>query len=259
MFNQIHPLKSYLLYWLFKEGRHAVQSPFVFNLYQGLLQFAKESKAKDLDLEVVRKILLADKQILEISDYGAGSKKLKNRLRTTAEITRHSTSGRKFSQLYQYFCGLTPAQNVLELGTCVGINTRYLSRKVIGSLYSFEGSNALFHKAHEIAPPTNTQYIFGKISDTLPPLLNVVKGIDFALIDATHTYDATLNYFKLIIPYLTSSSILAIGDIHWSPEMEKAWLEIKDHPSVKVSLDFYECGILLFKEGIPKMHYILHF
>ncbi len=210
-------------------------------------------------MEEIRKYLLADKQLLAIADYGAGSKKLKNRKRITAEITRHSTSGRKFSQLYQYFCRLTPAQNVIELGTCVGINTRYLSREVIGTLFSFEGSKALFQKAQEYSPPTNTQYILGKISDTLPHILNAEKQIDFGLIDATHTYDATLLYFKLILPFLTSSSILAIADIHWSREMEKAWQEIKDHPSVVVSLDFYECGILIFKKGIPKMNYILHY
>lgn len=246
-------------YWLVKEEKHSIQSPLAFEIYNGLLAYSKIAIEKDLDLEAFRSLLLKDDQVLEIEDFGAGSKKLKNKTRKTSDITKFSTSGRKFSQLYQYFCSITPAKKVLELGTCVGINARYLAREVKGEFYSFEGAKALFQKAQENNPPKNIRYILGQIQDTLPPLLSEKGQVDFALIDATHTYKGTVAYFEMILPYLETTSIVAIADIHWSNEMNRAWEEIRGNPTVSLSMDFYECGILFFKRGITKSHYILHY
>ncbi len=259
LLKQFHAFRAYFYYWLLQEDRHAVQSPLVFDIYDGLFKNSKLSVNNDLDLEIIRIKLLGDYQILNIEDFGAGSKKLKSPKRITSNITRHSTTGRRFSQLYQYFCRMTPARQVIELGTCVGINTLYLSRAVKGTLYTFEGSEALYRKAQEYSKPANIKYIYGNIKQTLPNLLQHIDQVDFALIDATHTYEATLSYFETILPYIKSSGILAVGDIHWSQEMEAAWKEIRNHPSVSISMDFYECGILLIKEGVPKNHYVLRF
>jgi predicted O-methyltransferase YrrM len=255
----LFPFFAYLKYWLVKEDRYSVQSPLVYNLYDGLLAFSKKSVGKDSELEEIRKKLDQDLEILEIEDFGAGSKKLKNDLRKTSSITKHSTSSRKYSQLYQYFCSCTPAKIVFELGTCVGINTRYLSRATRGQLFTFEGSKALWQKAQEFPSPDNVQYILGDINTTLSKTLQESGSVDFILIDATHTFQGTLSYFELIIPFIRESSIAAVADIHWSAEMNAAWEQIKRHPKVILSLDFYECGILIFDKKYSKGDYILHY
>src|SRR5690606_971117 len=50
-----------------------------------------------------------------------------------------------------------------------------------------------------------------------------------------------------------------IGDIHWSKAMHRAWNEIRGMEEVRMSLDFHECGVLLFKEGLGKQHYVLSY
>lgn len=250
---------AYLKYWLLCEDKYSLQSPFVFKTYLGLRDFLKAIKTKDLDIEEKRKKLLKEKTLLHIEDYGAGSKKVPQKVRELAEITRYSTSGRKFSQLYQYFCSLTPAMQVLELGTCVGLNTIYLSRVTKGKLHSLEGSEALWKTAQQIADSTQTNYLLGPIQETLPKLLQQLGSVDFALIDATHTYEGTMSYFNGLLPYLHKQSILAIADIHWSKAMEKAWKEIQACPEVSLSIDFYECGIVFFSPNHPKSKYILEF
>lgn len=247
-------------YWLVQEDKYAVQSPSVFKIYTGLLSYLTKNKLSDLDLEGIRNSLLRDDSKLEIEDFGAGSKKLQSNLRKTASITKYSTSSRKYSKLYQYFCQLTPSEVVLELGTCVGINSRYLSRACPkGKLYTFEGSASLFFKAQEHQVEPNANYILGNLDTTLTELLKDTKKVDFALIDATHTYLGTKSYFESILPYLSESSILAIADIHWSKEMETIWQEIKKHPRVRLNLDFYECGIIFFDKTMPKESYVLKF
>ncbi len=257
MKRRIYPFLSYLRYWLIQEDQYALQSPSVYRIYTGLLQFMEQHKNADLDLEMLRKELLQDEEILQIEDFGAGSKKLKSAHRKTADITKYSTSGRKFSQVYQYFCLLSPSMHVLELGTCTGINSRYLSRVTKGSFYSFEGSAALWRKAQESKIENNSHYILGKIEDKLPDVLEKIKTVDFALVDATHTFKGTKQYFDLLLPCLKETSILAIADIHWSEEMSAIWKQLKHHPQVSLSLDFYETGILFFDPNLPKSSYVL--
>lgn len=259
MKKHLYPFFAYLKYWLIKEDQYSVQSPFVFDLYNGLLGFTQKSRENDLDLEELREKLLRDSEILEIDDFGAGSKRMNKPFRKTSSITKYSSSSRKFSQLYQYFISQTPAEVVFELGTCVGLNTLYLSRKVKGQLLTFEGSLALWKKAQENTRAVNTDYIYGNLQKTLAEAVQQNKFIDFALVDATHTYEATLSYFELILPHIKDSSIISIADIHWSKEMNYAWNKIKTHHDVIISLDFFECGVLLFNKKLTKGHYILHY
>ncbi|MFD2036578.1 O-methyltransferase [Belliella marina] len=260
MTKSAYPFFSYLEYWLVQEDKYSLQSPSVYKIYTGLLSYMDRQADADLDLEKIRTALLNDGQMLEIEDFGAGSKKLTNKSRKTSSVTKYSTSGRRFSQLYQYFCRLSPSEKNLELGTCVGINSRYLARAcTAGELYTFEGSEALYLKAQEHPKEPNTNYILGKLSDSLPEILRKIGKVDFALIDATHTYLGTRSYFDTILPYLTEKSVLAVADIHWSRAMGLAWQEIKKHPQVSLSLDFFECGIVFFDKSLPKESYVLKF
>lgn len=241
-----------------KEDRYSQQSPFIFNLYQGLIQFLKENKRGDAQIEVFRNSLLSDTSKIEVLDLGAGSKKLPNRIRTVSEITRYSTSGTKFSQLYQYFCSQTPAKHVIELGTCVGISTRYLSKATKGKLFTFEGSDAIQKIAQRKPLPGQTEFVLGPITKTLPSILNLIPEVDFALIDANHTYEGTVFAYESLATKAHSGSILAIGDIHWNPGMKRAWKEIQTKKEVKLTLDFFECGIVFFDFPGEKTNLVLH-
>lgn len=259
MLQNVHPLLSYFYYWLKKEDKYSLQSPLLFKTYQGLIHFKYSRKEADLDIEAYRKTLLNSEEIIKVTDFGAGSKRVNTSLRKVSDITKFSTSSRKYAQLYQYFCSLTPARTVLELGTCMGISTRYLSKVTKGSLFSFEGSEEIARVAKPTQGFDNIQIHIGDLSEMLPVTLGMLEEVDFALIDATHTYEGTIEYFNQILSKVHSKTILAIGDIHWSKEMELAWNEIKLRPEVKLSLDFYECGIVFFNYPGSKSEYVLDY
>lgn len=250
---------SYVSYWLKKEDKYSLQSPLLFNTYQNLISFIKARKEEDLEIESYRKNLLSSDQVIEVADFGAGSKSVNSAKRRVSDITKFSTSNRKFAQLYQFFTTLTPAKTVLELGTCMGISSRYLSKVTQGELYSFEGSKEIARIAQPSQGFENLTIIIGEMSETLTNILATLDKVDFALIDATHTYEGTLRYFEQIESKIHSRSIIAIGDIHWSQEMEMAWQEIKSKSEVRLSLDFYECGIVFFTYPGDKADYILDF
>lgn len=247
----------FLSYWLQKEDLYSQQSQFVYSIYSNLKSYLKESGDFNSDIEHFRKQLISNRESLFIQDLGAGSKKVNAQFRTVSKITRYSTSSAKFASLYQYFCGLTPAEYVIELGTCVGISTRYLSKVTKGNLWTIEGSEALWRIAQSDPCPQKTEFVLGEISKVLPPIISQIPKLDFALIDANHTYDGTLRSFESCLEKIHSESIVIIGDIHWSKEMELVWKKIKEHPSVKLSYDFFECGVLFFNYSGPKTHLIL--
>lgn len=259
LLNNGYALLSFLTYWLKKEDKYSLQSPLLFSTYQNLFRFIKARKDADLEIETYRKHLLSSTETIEVVDYGAGSKRVNTAKRKVADITKFSTSNRKFAQLYQFFCSLTPSKTVLELGTCMGITSRYLSKVTQGKLYTFEGSNEIARVASPSQGFDNLTMVVGELKTTLPKTLNKQKEVDFALIDATHTYEGTLNYFEQILSKTHPKSIIAIGDIHWSREMEKAWKEIKCKPEVRLSLDFYECGIVFLDYPGEKTEHVLEF
>jgi predicted O-methyltransferase YrrM len=242
---------------MMKEDLYSLQSPYIFNLYSKLLIYLEENKESDLEIELFREYLLNDKELIEVLDLGAGSKKVNQRTREIRKITRFSTSSRKFAQLYQYFLSLTDSEYVLELGTCMGITSRYLAKKTNGKVLTLEGSPEIQKIAKRSTIPGNIQFILGPIEATLPEILGQIPRIDFCLIDANHRLDPTIQFFNLLLPKIQENSILAIGDIHWSKEMEMAWNQIKSNPSVRLTLDFWECGIVLFKNPGEKQHLIL--
>lgn len=248
---------AFLRYWLKKEDQYSQQSPFIFSIYSGLIQYLKENKKGNSEIEKFRLELLKDKSRIRVLDLGAGSKKIPQTIRSVSEITRYSTSGIKFAQLYSYFCGLTPAENVIELGTCVGISTRYLDSHTKGKVYSFEGSPEIQYVAQREPKPEHTVFILGPIEDRLPLLLSTISSIDFALIDANHTYEGTISSCEKLISKIHSKSIIAIADIHWSSEMEQAWIEIRSNTKVKLSIDFFECGLVFFDYPGEKTDLIL--
>ncbi len=253
----LFPLIAYFKYWLKREDQYSLQGPFLATFYSDLRSHLKNTLASQDPFEIQRNQLAKDDEKIKVLDFGAGSKKLKSNVRSTSHIYKFSTSGRKFSTIYSFLCAQTPALHVLELGTCLGINCLYLAKSTRGNLFSFEGSPSLLEKAYTINTFNNINYISGNITKTLPEHLKTNDEVDFALIDATHTYEATLSYFKILLPYLKEESIIVIADIHWSKGMEKAWNEIREDLSVSLSLDFYECGVLFFKKGLSKSHYVL--
>jgi predicted O-methyltransferase YrrM len=253
----LHSAFSFFEYWLLKEDRYSQHSPFIFTLYGGLENYLKTSKQVNFEAEEFRRRLLLNHEIIEVNDLGAGSKRVNLQRREIRQIAKFSTSSAKFCGIYQYFCQMTPARQVLELGTGLGISTRYLSRVTRGKLFTIEGAEKIWEIAQTEPKPPNTEFILGDIHHSLPLILSTVSHLDFVLIDANHTHEGTLTSFFRCLPHLDSKSILVIGDIHWSRGMEKSWEEIKNHPSVKLTIDFFECGVVFFDYSGAKSHLVL--
>ena len=59
---------------------------------------------------------------------------------------------------------------------------------------------------------------------------------------------------------IKSTSIFVMDDIHWSSEMEEAWIYIQRHPAVTLTIDLFFIGIVFVNPDYKvKQHFKIRF
>lgn len=257
MAHKSFQVKSFITYWLDSVGEHSLHSPFFYDFYTRVV---KSKSSCIQQIETLRKKLLSDDRHIQVEDLGSQSH-LRGK-RKISSIARHHVTPVKFSALYLRILRHYDLNNVIELGTSLGINTLYLAAKEGSHVTTFEGAHELVNIANltfNFAHASNINIVSGNIDTTLSTQLQSLKKVEFALLDANHRYKPTLKYFESLLARLYERSVVVIDDIHYSSEMEKAWNEIKNHKLVYASADLYRCGILFFDPSLNKQHVILQF
>jgi predicted O-methyltransferase YrrM len=164
--------------------------------------------------------------------------------------------------LYQRIIQYYKLRNIVELGTSLGINALYLGSDPGSKVTTFEGSEEIASIAEttfEFAKASNIKLVKGDLNYSLSPALQYIAKVDFAFLDANHTYEATTHYFKQLLSRLHDKSVVVIDDIHYNSGMEMAWKEITASKLIHTSIDLYRAGILFFDPSLNKQHVILQF
>lgn len=256
-------LKKYIRYKTRSFTDHDLHSPFVFDLYTELIR----NKHQHYDFETldeVRRSLLNNPQVIEVTDFGAGSRVFKSNQRQVKAIARHGISQKKYAEFIYRFANKFKPKHIVELGTSLGLGTLYLAKACPQSgVYTIEGSPGLADFAKHLfrqQGQENIQAITGNFDTEFPKLLQQLDAVDLLYVDGNHAYEPTLRYFELALQKKHSGSIFIFDDIHWSEGMERAWDEIRQHPEVTLSLDLFHIGIVFFrKEQKQKEHFVLKY
>ncbi len=240
-----------------------MHSPFVF---QFILQVLNNTAGYQLptDVEQLRNKLKTDKRLLEIDDLGAGSRRATTKKRSVQQLAKTALKPKKYAQLLFRLVKYYQPQTLVELGTSLGITTCYLASAIpSATIITIEGSKtvaAIAQQNFAALALKNIQLLQGNFDDQLPSVINRISFIDVAYIDGNHRYQPTINYFHQLLTKTTGNSILIFDDIHWSAEMERAWEEVKGHPSVRCSIDIFFLGFVFFRpEFKAKQHFTIRF
>lgn len=242
---------------------HGIHSPFVFEFINKILNDRKKYPVYK-EVEMLRKKLLADKTLLSIEDFGAGSSSSKSNRRTVASIAKNAVKPKKFGQLLYRMVQYYKPDTIIELGTSLGITTCYLaSDNSSAKIITLEGAEAILQvatKNFHLLKLKNIELIKGNFDVTLQSILTDESSIDFVFIDGNHRYAPTISYFNQLLCKSNSSTIFVFDDIHWSREMEQAWNEIKNNSSVTCTIDLFFIGLVFFKKEIKeKQHFSIRF
>ena len=255
-------IKYYLQFLFHSKNEHSLHSPFVFELYTKIIQSKTEFPIFEL-IENIRKKLLKNRSIINISDFGAGSRIYKTNQREICQIAKSAEKNPKFGKLLFRLIQHFKPSTIFDLGTSLGITTIYESKAYDNSkVFTFEGCPATATIAKQNFEELNCQnieIIVGNIDETLPEELSKIKQLDFVFFDANHRYEPTIRYFELCLEKATEESIFLFDDIHWSSEMHEAWQVIRNHPKVMISIDLFYVGIIFFRKNQPKQDFVLRF
>lgn len=239
---------------------HGVHSPFVYHLVRHIIT----TRTVDKDLRSVtrayRDALLSDKSQITVNDLGTGTSR--SAFRRVCDIARNASVSEKYGLLLSRLVDEYRPNNIIELGTSLGISTQYMARKMSDQcrLITIEGSRACSDIASRMFSSHglhNVSFRVGNFDDLYANVLDEVGNPDFVFIDGNHTYEATMRCFEQTAKKATSNTIIVFDDIHWSPEMSKAWNDIVADGRVMTSVDILHFGIVFFRTGCQKEFYRL--
>lgn len=260
--NKIEHILRYLRYHFTKKGKHGIHSPFVYDLIVNVLEDKRDYQEYKI-LEKVRKDLLHDHNTIETVDFGAeaGNKEFITYISTVQKLTRLRAQTVKESRLLFRLVQYFKPRTVLEFGTSTGLSTMALALANPASrIISLEGCASVasvaenqFQKYHI----HNIELVIGNFNNTLTDVLDQVEQLDFVFFDGNHRKIPTIDYFKHCLTKAGQNSVFIIDDIHWSDEMEEAWIEIIAEPSVTLSIDLFHFGMIFFDKGIHKQHFVI--
>lgn len=258
-----HLIKSYLKFLFHSKNEHGVHSPFVFDLVTKC--FYNNTKYPEYyNLKSYRKSLLENKNTIEVTDFGAGSRVFKSNTREISKIAQTAGITPKNAELLFRIVRYFQPKNILEIGTSLGLATSALSLgNEKAKIITLEGCPNTQKQAQEQLQVQNSnfqniEFINTEFSSYFK--IHHPSPITHHLIyfDGNHSKKATLAYFKTLLPTISNDSVWIFDDIHWSAEMEEAWKIIKNHPKVSVTIDTFQWGIVFFRTEQMKEHFIIN-
>ncbi len=252
----------FLKYLLHSNTRFGVHSPF---LYQLITEVFRDKTDYDEyhAIESLKSELLKDDRIIEVTDYGAGSRVDHDNRRKVSNITLHTAKPVKYGRLLHRLVRHLQPAHVIELGTSMGLSAAYMaSANPEARVYTIEGCPNIARIAKQNFDRLQLQNIdleVGTFEDKLPEVLNMTGQAEFVFIDGNHRYQPTISYFEQCLNRAVNDTCLIFDDIHWSDEMESAWEEIKHNRKVTLSVDLFFMGLVFVRKELTKQDFLIRF
>lgn len=249
-----YPIKSYLKFLSKASNQHGVHSPFVYQFVTKCLYDRKHHSSYQL-LKAYKSGLLTSEEIIEVTDFGAGSRIFKSNRRAVKDIAKYAGATLKRMRLLCRVVSYFNAENSLELGTSVGLATAglVLGGSKVTSLEGCPQTAGVAQKHLEKLNSSNFEIVLGDFKKTLEE--QICKKFDLIYFDGNHSKEATLNYFEQLLPTVVNDTVWIFDDIYWSAEMTEAWEQIKNSNQVRVTVDCYWLGFVFFRKEQVKEHF----
>ena len=251
-----HQIATYLK-WLPKTFHlHGIHSPFVFTLSKECLKNKRATKHTQ-EIQQYRERLLGAERLIEVTDFGAGSRIFKSNTRKISDIAKHAGATQKRMLLLQRIVAYFNPEQILELGTSLGMATFAMAKgsekTKITTLEGCPETAAVARETLDHFTIENVELLEGRFRESLENLQP--HKIDMVYFDGNHSKEATLAYVEKLLPTAINGSVWIFDDIHWSKEMTAAWEYIKALPEVSVTIDCFWLGLVFFRNEQVKEHF----
>ncbi len=261
-----------LRYWWFRlisalrwygraRTRYDVHSPFLSDFVRSVPYDDRSYHAFGV-IAGVRKFWREQLQFIPLTDLGAASRTTTATRRTAASLVATNAIDDACGRfLFRLVLWLRPAR-IIEFGTNAGISTLYLHfANTRTPLHTVEGNPAVAELALTTFQRGETSPSLHAYTSTFQQWLAEDLPREparlLAFLDGDHRRGPTLDYVRKLLETATDESVIVVADIHWSPDMEAAWAELKALPRVTSSLDVYHFGLLFLRPELNGPHLTL--
>jgi len=253
-------IKSYLNFLYNSKNQHGVHSPFVYNLVTKC--FYDTAKYPEYStLKAYRNSLLANKNTIEVTYFGASSRVFKSTTRAISQIAKTAGISSKRAELLFRIVNYFQPESILEIGTSLGLATSALAlgKKKTEIITVEECSNTLNQCQLQLQKFNiiNVTAIHTEFSSYLSTQNPKPKTQDLIYFGGNPSKKVTLEYFELLLPTITNDSVWIFDDIHRCKDMEASWKIIQNHPKVTITIDTFHWGIVFFRNEQKKEHFVI--
>lgn len=236
--------------------KHGIHSPFVYRFMEEYVLAPHASPQFDQALHAISK-LKYHPQIIMKYDLGTGKKNMSYPLKISTMAIK-TIKPRKYYKILFNVAHYIRAEKILELGTGLGTSALIMSiSSPHVSVDSVEGCPNTLSIAHSLLKEMNVHNVTLIHSNFDHFIESLSQPYDLIFIDGNHAYAPTVKYFSCLWPLLSEKGCMILDDIHWNRSMHKAWNEIRQHPEVTLSLDFFQLGLLFKSKKFTKQHFYL--
>lgn len=207
--------------------------------------------------------MLTNRNPIETVDFGfgAGNKQFATYIVRVNKLAKNRMIPMKYYQLLYRIVSYYKPTRVLEFGTSTGMSSSSIA---LGNpemkFITMEGCASVANVAQSIFNRLNIDNVspsIGNFNNVLANNLELFDQLDLVFFDGNHRKEPTIDYFNHCLTKAGEDSIFIFDDIHWSAEMEEAWNIICQDPAVTISIDLFQYGIVFFRKGVEKQHFVL--
>jgi predicted O-methyltransferase YrrM len=185
--------------------------PKVFNNYI----FNKNVQLNSFDeVQDYQNSLLQNKEVIQMKDFGTGSKKFNDNLRVIKDIANISATKPSFGGMFQKLIEHHNIKLILELGTSVGVGAMYFAKTNelahVTTIEACPETISFTKKQFAKRDVKNVEFINSTFDEVFDKNLLQDRRYELIYIDGNHNSKSVIKYFNYIVENLTDKKFIII-------------------------------------------------
>ena len=251
-----HKQKSFLKYFLKSRHRcgHGIHSPFLFHLITTVI----ENHQKIPEYQILKNLrkqalkMLAQREFQEL--IGSDPSFLRFSTKPN-EIYRKIELRNKFGEMMLRLIREFQPSSVIYYGPGLGVNLAALAlanNRI--PVYCVAGNELYGQFVSALLVDLKISNLFTFNENNIP-----IRVHSFSIINYPDNPEKSKELIQAILANHGDDDILIINGIHQSVGMERVWNELVAKRKVRVTLDHFETGLVLFRKNLQKESFIHRF
>lgn len=236
-------------------GGHGIHSPFLFHLITTIIEnkqyFPEYGLIKNLRINTLQLLSKIPDQIFSNGSHQFHLTTEKQRSLFLYSLELHSGYDRLMYRLVHEF----KPKKIVHYGPTLGINSAVMALANREASVFQVTDNPDFNKfSAGLLRNSDISNV-----DFLQKESGSMDHPDFILINYPNCTESSRYFLKKTEENHAENAILILRGIHQSNEMENLWQEVKTSSAVRVTLDLFQIGLVLFRVGLQKENFIYRF